>query len=175
MPKQKWDKGLDFEETYKRLLRALKRAKDKQKLYVAMAILQLSNGLRSSETVRAIQTFLQTKQLEFEVKVSKKKKEETRLVVIPKILTLVNLSLPENVNEPTLKKRYENWVRWKFGFNTHSLRYAFITYLLTQGINASLIAKITHHSHLDYILTYTQQKTSNELLKTLVNILGDLG
>ena len=54
-----------------------------------------------------------------------------------------------------------------YGFNTHSLRYAFITYLLRQGVSPSIIAKITKHSRLDYILTYTQEKTAEEVLRKL--------
>jgi len=36
--------------------------------------------------------------------------------------------------------------RYTYGFNTHSLRYALITYLLSQGVSPSIIAKITKHS-----------------------------
>jgi len=162
-----WDKGLNFEETYAKLLKALKKAKTKEKIYTAIAILQLTNGLRASEAARALLTFLKTKQIELEVAVSKKKHPETRLVVIPKPLLDLNLSV--DANEKTLTNRYKSYLKWRYGFNSHSLRYAFITYLLRQGINASLIAKITHHSRLDYILTYTQQKTSENILRELIN------
>jgi len=53
------------------------------------------------------------------------------------------------------------------GINRHSLRYAFITYLLRKGISPSLIAKITRHKNLNYILTYTQQKTADKILEKL--------
>ena len=50
------------------------------------------------------------------------------------------------------------------GVNTHTLRYAYITYLIRKGYNPSLIAKITHHSNLNYILTYTQRKQAEMIL-----------
>ena len=54
-----------------------------------------------------------------------------------------------------------------YGFNMRSMRYAFITYLLRQGVSPSIIAKITKHVRLDYILTYTQEKTAEEILRKL--------
>jgi len=50
------------------------------------------------------------------------------------------------------------------GVNTHTLRYAYITYLIRKGYNPSLIAKITHHSNLNYILTYTQRRQAELIL-----------
>ncbi len=50
------------------------------------------------------------------------------------------------------------------GINTHTLRYSYITYLIRKGYNPSLIAKITHHSNLNYILTYTQRKQAEFIL-----------
>ena len=55
------------------------------------------------------------------------------------------------------------YASYTFGWNTHSLRYARITHLAKKGVSPSLIAKITHHKRLDYVLSYTQQKTADEL------------
>jgi site-specific recombinase XerD len=54
-----------------------------------------------------------------------------------------------------------------YGFNTHSLRYAYITYLLSKGVNPSLVAKITGHRNLSYILHYTELKTAEDILLKL--------
>jgi len=50
---------------------------------LVIAIIQLRNGLRVSEAVRAYKHFLKHKSLEFEIEVSKRKKPEKRLVVLP--------------------------------------------------------------------------------------------
>jgi len=62
-----------------------------------------------------------------------------------------------------LKKRCEKLL----GVNTHTLRYAYITYLLEKGYSPSLIAKITHHSNLNFILKYTQQKQAERILENI--------
>jgi len=56
------------------------------------------------------------------------------------------------------------YCRKTFGFNSHSLRYAYITYLLSKGVNPSLVAKITGHRNLSYILHYTELKTAEDIL-----------
>jgi len=56
----------------------------------------------------------------------------------------------------------------ELGINTHSLRYTFITHLASQGVSPQLIAKITGHSRLDYVLHYTQRLKAEELLERLV-------
>ncbi|RLF23437.1 MAG: hypothetical protein DRN15_06345 [Thermoprotei archaeon] len=66
-----------------------------------------------------------------------------------------------------MKKKVQLYARKELGINRHSLRYAFITYLLRKGISPSLIAKITRHKNLNYILTYTQQKTADKILEKL--------
>jgi len=70
-------------------------------------------------------------------------------------------------DDEVVKERVRNWFRTNFKLNTHSLRYAFITHALKRGINPSIIAKITKHSRLDYILTYTQTKAAEEVLKNM--------
>jgi len=41
------------------------------------------------------------------------------------------------------------YCRRAYGFNTHSLRYAFVSYLLKRGVSPSIAAKITGHRSLD--------------------------
>ena len=165
----KWDKGLDFEVAYRKLLRLNKR-KGINSCYSTIAIIQLRNGLRAIEAVRAFKHFLKYKQLEFTVEVAKKKKKEERLVVIPHevIHTTSNCKDLLELTDIKLRDRYRWWLRDRLGWNTHSLRYAFITYLLRHGINPSIVAKITRHSRLDYILTYTQEKTAEDILRNLL-------
>ncbi|NAZ32040.1 MAG: hypothetical protein GU352_04955 [Acidilobus sp.] len=48
------------------------------------------------------------------------------------------------------------YCRRAYGFNTHGLRYAFVSYLLKKGVSPSIVAKITGHRPLDHILHYTR-------------------
>ncbi len=165
-----WDRGIDYEYAYTMLTRLLHSNDTTTKCYSAVLLLQLRNGLRVGEAVDAFKTFIKTGKREFNIRVEKKKKPDERLVVVPVELDdnirfgCIDLApLPKN----TLVNRVKNWCRQKLGFNTHSLRYAFITYLLRQGVNPSIIAKITHHSKLDFILSYTQSKTAENVLRSL--------
>ena len=165
-----WDKGLDFEATYSRILRHMKRAKPPAKCYDGILLIQLRNGSRISEAVRAFKAFLNTKSVEVEVQVSKvSKRREARLMVIPRELLSIASSCRDlkDVEEKVLVNRVKNYCVDTYGFNTHSLRYAFITFLLRQGVSPAIIAKITRHSRLDFILTYTQEKAAEEILRGL--------
>jgi len=132
-------------------------------------LIQLRNGLRVSESVRAFKEFLKTKKFELQTKLSKKKREELRLVIIPReVLDRINecVDLVE-ISDKKLVDRVKSYCRYKYKFNTHSLRYAFITYLLRHGVNPSLIAKITKHSRLDFILQYTQEREAEKILRMI--------
>ena len=160
---------MDFEATYSRILRHMKRAKPPAKCYDGILLIQLRNGSRVSEAVRAFKAFLNTKSVEVEVQVSKVSKKRTRLMVIPQELLSIAPSCRDlkDVEEKVLVNRVKNYCVDTYGFNTHSLRYAFITFLLRQGVSPAIIAKITKHSRLDFILTYTQEKAAEEILRKL--------
>ena len=169
MPRS-WDKGVDFEVAYRRILRHMHGVRFPSKCYDAILLIQLRNGLRISEAVRTFLQFLKTKSVEVEVQLSKKRRPETRLAVIPKELHDVNLSECRElleVDEKLLSRRLRRYCIETFGFNTHSLRYAFITYLLRQGVNPSIVAKITKHGKLDFILRYTQERVAEEILREM--------
>ncbi len=84
-----WDMGIDYEFAFKRLLNALKRlekATGRARVgycYAQILLIQLRNGSRVSEAVRAWLEFYKTGVRELRVRVSKKKREEYRLMVIP--------------------------------------------------------------------------------------------
>lgn len=164
----KWDKGLDYEYCYSVLLRRLQRARNnKQYCYYAILLTQLRNGARISEAVRSFLEFVKSGKRELEVNVSKKKRVEKRLMIIPNEVEREKC-LALDGDEKVLTRRVKVFCRQKLGFNTHSLRYAFITYLLKHQVNPSIVAKITKHSKLDFILTYTQEKAGEEILRNLV-------
>jgi len=164
----KWDKGVDYDHAYELLARGLTKAikrKDRVRVcYNAILLTQLRNGCRVSEAVRAFKEFLKTRASELKVEVAKKKKKELRLIIIPhealdNTSTIVALCYDLlHLDDKTLTNRVKSWCRFEYEFNTHSLRYAFITHLLRMGVSSSIVAKITKHSRLDYILTYTQER-----------------
>jgi integrase len=165
-----WDKGVDYEYAYSKILRHMVKSRYPARCYDAVLLIQLRNGARISEAVKAFKHFLTSKSIEFEVEVSKKKRVEHRKIVVPRELLSVELGPCVellSVDDAKLVSRLKVYSRYTYGFNTHLLRYAFITYLLRQGVSPSIIAKITKHSRLDYILTYTQEKTAEEILRKL--------
>jgi len=169
--KNNWDRGVDFESTYRRILRHLHLHSNYNitKCYDAILLTQLRNGCRVSESVNAFLEFVKTSQVEVYVDVAKKKQREQRLVIIPSEVIHLRDYCKEllSVDFKKLVDRVKHYCRYTYKFNTHSLRYAFITYLLRNGVNVSIIAKITRHSRLDYILRYTQEKVADRVLRDL--------
>ncbi|MEM4455521.1 MAG: hypothetical protein QXT28_12460 [Thermofilaceae archaeon] len=164
---KKWDRGVDFEVMYERLVRLTRRERrPHNRAYAFILLIQLRNGSRVSEAVRAFREFLLTGRKEVQVPLSKKKKNESRLMVIPDIgfdrSAAVDLL---DVDEQLLVKRVKVYAKRRLGVNTHSLRYAFITYLLRQGVNPAIVARVTGHSKLDFILHYTQSKEAERVLR----------
>ncbi|MEM4068084.1 MAG: hypothetical protein QXV17_14625 [Candidatus Micrarchaeaceae archaeon] len=165
-----WDKGVDYVAVYNILRRNLYSRKKREICYSAILLIQLRNGSRISEAVEGFKQYLLTRKNEIYVRVRKKKREDYRLMIIPEELLSVDLSICGdllNIDDRKLRDRVRKYISNKYKINTHSLRYAFITYLLKNNINVSIIAKITHHSNLNYILHYTQQKWSEEVLKNI--------
>ncbi|MEM4501773.1 MAG: tyrosine-type recombinase/integrase [Thermofilaceae archaeon] len=166
---KKWDKGVDYVVMFERLVRLVKREKrPRNRAYAFILLIQLRNGSRVSEAVRAFREYLASGRREVYVPLSKKKKPEVRLMVIPDVefdrASVVELL---EVSEEALTKRVKMYAKNRLKVNTHSLRYAFITYLLKEGVNPSIVAKITGHTKLDFILHYTQAKAAEEVLRGL--------
>ena len=166
-----WDRGADYELMYRKLLR-LARSETERKASrrnAAILLVQLRNGSRISEAIRAFKEFVRTGKREIEVKISKKKREELRLMIIPEELAEFRLEFEDVLDIPDekLNRSLRVWSRDRLRVNTHSLRYAYITFLLKQGVNPSIVAKIVGHSKLDFVLRYTQQKTAIDVLKNM--------
>jgi site-specific recombinase XerD len=166
-----WDRGLDYEPTYNKILKHMLKAKYPHVCYDAILLTQLRNGSRISEAVRSFREFLSTKAIEVSVRVSKRKDNAQRLMVIPReLLNTNNIDICKELlilNDKRLIDRVKHYAKRVYDFNTHSLRYAFITHLLKQGINAAVVSKITGHKNINYVLTYTQEKVGVEVLRNL--------
>ncbi len=160
-----WDKGADYERMRARLLYRLSKERGVGRCYAAILLLQLRNGCRVSEAVRAFQAWLRTGERELTVPLAKAK-NRTRLVVVPQ-----ELQLPEecvhlaDVPEKLLVKRAKMYAIRKLGVNTHSLRYAYITMLLREGVNPAIVSKIVGHARLDTLLSYVQRAKAEEILR----------
>ena len=178
-----WDKGLDYEATYQRIVHHMRKAYARAKAtalpgrkrvpafcYDAILLVQLKNAARISEAVRAFREYLTMRKSELEVQVSKKRKKEFRLMVIPPEVLELDCSLCLDLldrSEALVTDVAKHYAKKKYGFNTHSLRYSRITYLLRRGVDSAVIAKITHHSNVNFIRTYTQQKLADEILRSI--------
>jgi site-specific recombinase XerD len=166
-----WDKGVDYESAYSRILRKIERVKSKTtKCYLIIALIQLRNGSRISEAVRAFKEWIRTNKTEIYVRVSKKKREETRLMIIPSEIAHYRLQCVDmlDIDNKVLRNRVLATLYYYFKINTHSLRYAFITHLLRNNVNPAIVSKIIKHSKLETLLHYVQVKESERVLRDLV-------
>jgi integrase len=167
----KWDKGVDYEFMYSRLLRKIASVKNNAtKCYFAIALIQLRNGSRISEAIRAFKDWIKTNNTELYIRVSKKKKIEDRLMIIPSEVQQYRLLCVDllDVSDKVLRDRVRATLYYYLKLNTHSLRYAFITYLLKNNVNPAIVSKIIKHSRLDTLLHYVQVKESEKVLRELI-------
>jgi len=177
-----WDKGLDLEATLRKLLeyRRFIRGRVLRPRYraalrdVNILVLALVNGLRISEAIESYYMWLESNGAEsrFNVKLAKSR-DRYRLCIVPGIFDKVDLAATKNLPRPR-KQALNNFSRRNFGFNTHSLRYAFINYLLSRGVDVPLVSKIVGHKNLDTILAYIQSKRAQETLESIQKLLGRL-
>jgi integrase len=172
MGKRKWDKGLDFRDTLNKLLAYKKWIRSSPRLSISKRIslrnvnillLALLNGLRISEAVECYYKWLEDPSLEIiNVRVAKSKTEKYRLCVV-KGLDSIDHKLTRQLEKPK-PNAIQSWSLIRFKFNTHSLRYAFINHMLSQGYDAATVSKIIAHSKLDTLLEYIQHKRAQEAL-----------
>ena len=170
MVRRGWDSGLDFEEAYRRILSHMLGSGSP---YDVVLLVQLRNGSRVGEAVEAVMQFCASGQDQVLVRVEKHKDSDLRLMVLPEELRSVEgrrllseaCSALSALRNP--KAAVQVYCRRAYGFNTHSLRYAFVSYLLKKGVSPSIVAKITGHRSLDHILHYTEVKLAEEVLAGL--------
>ncbi|MDK2946620.1 tyrosine-type recombinase/integrase [Methanothermococcus thermolithotrophicus] len=200
-----WDKGLNYETTYKMLkseLDELRRKpflykKQKKKYaYLLTFLLQLRNGCRIWEAITGMITLcINLDEINWndrvivKVRTQKRKDGELRDLILPKcvnkndielvkeefIKIMEEVSSSETIEEKKktrlkIVNRLGTWLSKNYGINSHSFRYAYITYLGEQGIPSQVLAKITKHQNINYIEKYTQSKLGSEILKNLGNV-----
>jgi len=195
-----FDRGVDFEDIKNRLLEKLTKLHDKlfvdgetkiltlRKItYIVIALLQLRNGSRISEAVKAFIKFINDGiNRRVTVKISKtdaikvtkngeKKRSKARFreMMWPKwipseIFDLLsdNKEVDKLIKSNRLKKRVLDYLLINFKCNTHSLRYAFINYMIyvkKRPIND--VAKFVGHANVSQMVAYTQIKNSNQIFE----------
>jgi integrase len=172
MAKHKWDRGLDFRETLEKLLAYKRWVRSSPKMTglrrislrnVNILLLALLNGLRISEAIECYYKWLEDPTAkEITVRVAKSKKDKVRLC-ITEGLDSIDHKFTKHLEKPK-PNALQSWSIMKFGFNTHSLRYAFINYMLSQGYDPATVSKIIAHSKLETLLSYIQEKRAREAL-----------
>ncbi len=165
-----WDYSVDFLEAKKVLTSAYKQFYDLSlmpyEVYVAILLVQLVNGARIGEAIRAFKTFVETGQREFQLQTAKH--GNMRFFIIPDVLknrTTYRSFL--TFSDYKIRARVRMFALKYLRTNTHSLRYALISYLAKNAVDPAIIAKVTGHKKLDRIITYTQTKDAVEILRKL--------
>jgi integrase len=187
-----WDKGLDFDNIYRLFERDIEKIREKLNngiiykkdikslAYLTIALFQLRNGCRIGEAIEGMILICKNnnnlnwnKPIEVRVKVEKTKKTVSyRDMVLPSIIKREDIELIRSVildleNAKKPRMRIYTWLKNHYGINTHSLRYAFITKFAEMNTSPQLIAKMTGHVNLNHLITYTQEKTANRMLRDL--------
>lgn len=157
-------------------------------IYCIIAMTQLVNGSRISEACRAVQKFHEQETINDNdrvvVKISKSEKLQYNRVSKEKFMSKarfrkmryptkwinssdysylrrfeVKTILCLNVKDLLLRQRVRDYLLNNFNCNTHSLRYAFINYMLhDKGKPMNEVAKFVGHKNTNQICTYTQNK-----------------
>jgi len=170
--KRKWDRGLDFKQTLQKLLEYKKWVRSSPRMTglrrislrnVNILLLALLNGLRISEAIECYYKWLEDPAQEIiTVRVAKSRREKYRLCVTEGLDSLDH-KLTRQLERPK-PNTLQSWSIVKFGFNTHSLRYAFINNMLSQGYDPATVSKIIAHSRLETLLSYIQERRAREAL-----------
>jgi Phage integrase family. len=141
--------------------------------YDVVLLVQLRNGSRAGEAVEATVRFCEAGQDQVLVRVEKHRDGDQRIMVLPEelrsgegrqLLSEACAALSDLRNPKAAVKVY---CRRAYGFNTHGLRYAFVSYLLKKGVSPSIVAKVVGHRSLDHILHYTEVRLVEEVLAGL--------
>ncbi|WP_117354193.1 tyrosine-type recombinase/integrase [Acidilobus sp. 7A] len=167
-----WGSCVEYRRAYAEILAHLYKTGSP---WDVVLLVQLRNGSRIGEAIEVVKEFCNAKGRadSVRVRVEKHAKGDTRLMVLSEELrgaqgrdylrqACLRLS---RVKAPRVD--IADYCRRAYGFNTHALRYAFITYMLKRGVSPSIVAKITGHRSLNHILHYTEVRLAEEVLAGL--------
>jgi len=152
-------------------------------IYNLIAMIQLRNGSRIVEACTALPLFLKNGiDNKVIVKIAKSKsvkykngeqyetKARYRKIIFP--FKWITLKFKKDIefyikliDESRLMKRVLDYMLKYFNCNTHSLRYAFINFMLhDQKKEMSIVAKAVGHVNVDQMVRYTQTKNVDKLM-----------
>lgn len=193
-----FDRGINYEETKDQLIKKYKQLSDsiptidttkkqaivyRQMIYTLIAMTQLRNGCRISESVRCFLKYSKDNKFHKSVvvKISKsdaakinkagekiKPKPRYRNIILQDWVKVEDekkiFDILESIPKDRLKQRVLDFLLKNFKFNTHSLRYARINYLLnTKKQDIATVAKYIGHNNLDTIMIYCQKKNVEKM------------
>lgn len=153
-------------------------------IYLTIAMIQLRNGSRITEACKALLLFVNKGTTDkVIVKIAKSEKKAYEIVKDGKTITknktkarYRNMIYPSGwtdldiigvikdhpnncLKSKRLEKRVLDYLLLNFKCNTHSLRYAFINYMLTiKKQPMATVAKLVGHCNVNQLCTYTQNK-----------------
>lgn len=166
-----WDREIDYAQAYREILEHARAAGDPRDAFL---LVQLANGSRVGEAVEAVRRACELgvgPGGKVSVRVEKRRDYYERPVILPPALPAELLAKAcewlKGVSRP--KHAIEMYALRAYGFNTHSLRYAFVTWAASQGVPVNLIAKMTGHKTIDHLITYTERRAAEELLARLAS------
>ena len=164
---------LNLEIQYKKLESGTGSKLDiKRFLYYTIALLQITNGLRSSEAIKSLQIFLKKKEREISIIAGKSKLE--RWVIIPPILLEYYNELKKysEILKNIRKQSYYNFIKNNLGINPHSLRYAFINYMISKGIEPEKLVVYMGYTSFKHMINYYRVAAAkDEIIKEIRNAL----
>ena len=133
----------------------------------------MRNAARISEAVEAIFNFMETGSREYTM-LSRKGGDKRVLYIPPEIRDsdrpFIRL-VCENRTVKDVSLLVRVYANRHLGINTHSLRYAAITYL-GSFMQPQFVAKITGHTKVQRIVEYLQFRTAKEILRD--HVFGDI-
>ncbi len=177
-----FDKGVDYSQANEKFItdinnllnQAYMNAHELKRLtYLVIALIQLQNGSRISETINAVKMFIANHDLKVAIIIIAKRKDGfRRKILLPELITkeIMERIKPEIKNDTIeeLSKKIRMFLTRHYGWNTHSLRYALINYLaIEKKVPVNLVSKLVGHKNMNQLLTYTQNKHVDELLLSI--------
>jgi integrase len=142
--------------------------------YLIISLISLRNGSRISESVKAFKLFMLNHNIsKVSVPISKRKDGKTRLMFFPdnidkNILMIINIINPKIVckNNKKVSSCVRVFLNKYYNTNTHSLRYAFINYLLyTNNLPSEVVSRIVGHKSLNTLNNYIRDTKANRELE----------
>jgi integrase len=177
-----FDKGVDYSHAHKKFSEDINQLLGQDYLnvhelkrlaYLVIALTQLQNGSRISETINAMKQFINDYNIKVAIITIAKRKDGFRRKILrpeminQEILERIKAEIKNDTIEE-LSKKIRMFLTRHYGWNTHSLRYALINYLaIEKKVPVNLVSKLVGHKNMNQLLTYTQNKHVDELLVSI--------